>query len=198
HNHLLPSFNEPDRPKPGTLKHLSSNGPTCPAARLTKQLLVFEPPMQSRGLSLTEENLLQLKDLKFGPCGETRAQWKSNGPSNEVASAEHTQKGRERLVRATSLIMGRVSASFTNETMACRHSGQGIEPGGPWPTDDVAYVEQRYMAQCQTAHGSKQVDCESLHLHPHCLKSVTRRKKLMLVRYAHRAISTMLMRGRHR
>lgn len=37
-------------------------------------------------------------------------------------------------------------SSFMNMTMAWRHSGQAILPGGPWTTIDVWLVEHRYNA----------------------------------------------------
>lgn len=93
--------------------------------------------MQRPGLSFTDGNLLQLRERKEDPIGEKRARCKSglqNGVSNEFDSensVEQVQKGKDKLVRVISLIIGLVSASLMKETMPCRHRGQAIEPGGP-------------------------------------------------------------------
>lgn len=93
--------------------------------------------MQRPGLSLTEGNLLQLRERNEEPRGEGRAQGKSglqNGVSKEFdsgSSVEQLQKDKDKLVLAVSLITAVVLASLMKETMPCRHRGQAIEPGGP-------------------------------------------------------------------
>lgn len=63
------------------------------------------------------------------------------------SSPEHVQNVRDKLVLAISLTIGLVPGSLANETMPCRQRGQAIEPGGPFATVEVQFVEQRYKAQ---------------------------------------------------
>lgn len=118
----------------------------------TKDGLVSGIPIQSPGLNFNAGNFWQLIERKEEPRGESLEQYKSGlqkGVSkvDSRPSAVQEQKGSDRLVLAASLVIGIVSASLTNETMPCRHRGQGIEPGGPWATVEVLLVEHRYNAQ---------------------------------------------------
>lgn len=88
------------------------------------------------------------------PRGEIREQQTSGLQSGVVraadsaaASPEHVQNVRDRLVLANSFTAGFVPGSMANETMPLRQRGQAIEPGGPWATVHVQFVEQRYRAQ---------------------------------------------------
>ncbi|KAF3649803.1 hypothetical protein FXO38_17519 [Capsicum annuum] len=150
HNHLLASTFDVDR-----LKVDREHRVRCSRSPVlgTKDGLVSGVPIQRPGLNFNAGSFWQLNERKEEPRGESRVQYKSGlqkGVSNVVGScpsAVQEQKGNDRLVLPASLMIGVVCASLMNETMPCRHKGQGIEPGGPWATVDVLLVEHRYNAQ---------------------------------------------------
>ena len=150
HSQLLPSFWDVERRKLDDLEQ-RTNWPLMlrPVVRGTRQGLVSGAPMQRLGLSFIEGNFLQLRDRKEDPSGDGRGHWRSglhHGVSKELvsgSSVEQVQKDKDKLFLAISFVAGLVPASLPKETIPCRHKGHAIEPGGPWETVDVLFVEHR-------------------------------------------------------